>query len=170
MPNRSINIAARILFFLSGLVSCAGAIPYAVLRGSGLPYQNEWIIFAIVLPLVGIISVLAAILPASWTARICRVNDKNSVFSLLLKMFFTFAVVSYLLTVGLYFTPREWNLEGFLWTFLLCPVYLVRTNLDPAPLFIFGLLGLINAAVYGAIGIVLGLAWRAFHGDPARRT
>jgi hypothetical protein len=164
MANRAINIAARILFFLSGLVSCAGAIPYVALRGSGLPYQNEWIIFAIMLPLAGVISVLAAILPASWTARICRVPDKSSVLSLPLKMFFGLAVVSYLLTIGLYFTPRAWNLEGFLLTFLLCPVYIVRTDLDPAPLILFGILGPVNAAVYGAIGVVLALARLAFRG------
>jgi hypothetical protein len=164
MPNRAINIAARILFFLSGLVCFAGTVPYALLRGSGLPYQNEWIIFAIMLPLAGVISVLVAILPASWTARICRVNDKNSVLSLSLKMFFGFALVSYLLTIGLCFSPREWNLEGFLLTFLLCPVYIVRTDLDPAPLILFGILGPVNAAVYGAIGTVLALARLAFRG------
>jgi hypothetical protein len=169
MSNRAINVAARIVFFLSGLISFAVAAPYVLLRGSNLPSQSEWIIMAAVLAVIGAVSILVAILPARWIAWVSRAQDEDSVLSFSLKMFFLFAVVSYLLTAGLYFTPREWNLEGNLLTFLLCPVYIVRVNFDPAPLLIFGPLGLMNATVYGATGNVFALAWRTFRRDRAAK-
>jgi len=158
MARRAINIAARIVFFLSGVVSLLLAALYMMLRGADLPSQNEWVIFAVVLSLVGAVNLLAAILPVSWTAKICRIADKSSLFLHPLRMFGVFAAVFYLLTVGLFFTPHEWNLSGFLWTFLLCPVYIVRETFDPRPLVIFLMLAPINAAVYGAIGSVIAFA------------
>jgi hypothetical protein len=156
MSARAINITARILFFLSGVVALLLAALYTMLRGADLPNQREWIIFAVVLALVGAVSALVAIFPASWTARIWGVTDKSSLFSLPLRMFGVFAVVAYLVTVGLFFTPHEWDLSGFLWTYLLCPVYIVRETFDPRPMEIFFTLAPIDAAVYGAIGAAIG--------------
>jgi hypothetical protein len=160
MPGRAINVLARIVFFLGGVMSLLIAVLYTFLHGADLPRQSDWVILAVVLGLVGGVNVLAAIFPASWTARTCRIGDKSSLFLLPFRMFGSFAVVSYLLTVGLFFTPREWNLEGFLWTFLLCPVYVVRATIDPPPLQIFLILAPIDAALYGAVGTVLGLCFR----------
>ncbi len=156
MAGRAVNITARILFFVSGAVSLVVAALYAMLRGSDLPSQSEWVIFTVVLGLVGAVNVLVAFFPASWTARIFRVRDKSSLFSLPFRMLGVFAVVSYLLTVGLFYTPHEWNLGGSLWTFLLCPVYLVRVTLDPNRMQIFLMFAPMNAAMYGAIGTALG--------------
>jgi hypothetical protein len=157
MAGRAVNITARLVFFVCGAVSALVAALYAMLRGSDLPSQSEWIIFTVVLGLVGAISVLAAVFPASWTARVCRVKDKSSLFSLPFRMFGAFAVVSYLITVGLFFTPREWNLSGSLWTFLVCPMYIVRATLDPNAVELLLILAPINGAVWGAIGSVIGL-------------
>ena len=166
MPGRAAQIVVRIVFLLSGLVSCMATVPYAILRGVGLPYQSEWIIFVILFPLAGMISLLAAVFPASWTARIWRLHDsrlqdKSSLFSLPFKMFGAVAAVAYVLTITLYFTPHEWNLDSYLWTFLLCPVYLIRADFDPARAFIFGVLGPIDAFAYGAIGTALGFLFMA---------
>jgi hypothetical protein len=158
MAGRAVNITARILFFLSGAVSLVIAALYAMLRGSDLPRQSEWVLFTVVLGLVGVVNVLVAVFPASWTAKVCRITDKSSLFSLSFQMFGGFAVISYLITVALFFTPHEWNLSGHLWTFLLCPLYIVRETFDPSPVGIFLVLGLMDAAVCGAIGAVFGLA------------
>jgi hypothetical protein len=160
MAGRAVNITARILFFLSGVVSLAVAALFAMLRGSDLPSQSEWVIFTVILGLVGAISVLAAVFPAAWTARVCRVKDKSSLFSRPLRVLGVFAVVSYLLTVAFFFTPREWNLSGYLWTFLLCPAYIVRVTLDPNAVELFLILAPIDAAGYGGIGTVVGF-WLA---------
>jgi hypothetical protein len=156
MAARAVNITVRILFFLSGVVSLLLAALYTMLRGADLPNQREWIIFAVVLSLVGGVSVLMAIFPASWTARIWRVTDKSSLFSLPFRMFGVFAAVAYLVTIGLFFTPHEWGLSGFLPIYLLCPVYIVRETFDPRPLEIFLLFAPIDAAVYGTIGAAIG--------------
>lgn len=159
MASRAISITASILFFLSGVVSLAVAALYTMLRGADLPRQSEWVIFAVALSLVGAVNVLVAVFPGSWTARICRIQDKSSLFSRPLRMFGAFAVVSYLLTVGLFFTPHVWNLSGFLWTYLLCPVYIVRETFDPSSMGIFLMLAPMNAAVYGAVGSAVGLCF-----------
>jgi hypothetical protein len=163
MAGRAVNITARIVFFVSGAVSLVVAALYVLLRGSDLPSQSEWVIFTVVLGLVGIVNVLVAVFPASWTARVCRVKDKSSLFSLPLRMFFVFAVVLYLLTVGFFFTPHEWNLSGHLWTFLLCPLYVVRETFDPSAMGIFLVLGPMDAAVWGAIGTVVALGLLSEH-------
>lgn len=159
MAGRAVNITARAVFFVSGAISIAVAALYAMLRGSDLPSHREWIIFTVVLGLAGAVNVLVAIFPVSWTARVCRIADKSLLFWSALRMFGIFAVVSYLMTTGFFFTPHEWNLSGFLWTFLLCPVYLVRETFDPSPLVIFLMLAPINGAVYGAVGSVIGMCF-----------
>jgi hypothetical protein len=160
MAGRGVNITARVVFFVCGVVSLVVAALYAMLRGSDLPSQAEWIVFTIVFGLIGVINVLAAIFPASWTARACRTADTSSLFSRPLRMLGGFAVVAYLVTVGLFFTPHEWNVSGHLWAFLLCPVYIVRVTLDPSAVELFLILAPIDAAMYGAIGSVVGF-WRA---------
>jgi hypothetical protein len=163
MAKRAVNITARVLFFVCGLVSVAVAVLYATMRGSDLPRQSEWVIFTVALGVVGAVNVLAAIFPAAWTARVCRVPDKSFLFARPLRMFGGFAVVAYLVTVALFFTPHEWNLSGSLWTYLLCPVYIVRETFDPRAVEIFLILAPIDAAVYGALGSVSGFALSVGH-------
>lgn len=159
MSARVLNATARVLFFIGGLVSLAIAAFYTLLRGSDLPRQSEWVIFALVLSVAGVVNIVAAVLPVSWTKKICRIADSGSLFSLPLRMFGLFAVFFYFVAVALFFTPHEWNLGGFLWTFLLCPVYIIRGTIDPQPAQLLLLFAPIDAALYGAIGTVVGLAW-----------
>lgn len=167
MAGHGVNITARVVFFVSGVVSVAVAALYAMLRGSDLPSQGDWIIFTVVLGLVGAGNVLAAILPASWTARMCRVKNKSSLSSVPFRAFGAFAVVSYLVTIGLFFTPHEWNLSGSVWTFLLCPLYIVRQTFDPSSMAIFAMLAPIDAAVYGAIGTAVVFVRGVFSATPS---
>ncbi|HVI07193.1 MAG TPA: hypothetical protein VND65_02750, partial [Candidatus Binatia bacterium] len=66
-----------------------------------------------------------------------------------------FAAVFYLLAVGAFLTPRTWNLDP-LFMLSLCPMYVIRMNVDPPPAAIFFVLAPMNAATYGALGAAAG--------------
>jgi hypothetical protein len=162
MTGRAIRITARIVFCVCGLISLLTAVPYALLRGTDLPVQSEWVLFVAGLAAVGIFSVTVSVVPRAWIARFCKKDrDDERLFGLPLKVLGGFAAISYLVAIFAYFAPQTWNLNPQL-MLVLCPMYLVRMTFDPSPTLTFFLLGPMNAAVYGAIGMILGyarLAW-----------
>jgi len=158
MSGRAIRITARIVFVLCGLTTLLTVVPYALLQGADLPYQSEWVAFVAVLGLVGGFSVVVALLPLAWIAKVCGKNrDDDSLFSKPLRLLGGFALVFYLVGVVAHFAPRTWNLPDQL-MFCLCPMYLVRMTIDPSPLWVFLILAPMNAAVFGALGATLGFA------------
>ena len=166
MPRRAVTITARIAFLFCGLISLLTAVPYSMLRGIDLPVQSEWVIFVLALIPVGIFSVMFAVLPRSWIAKACRRDrnrdrDDDRLFSVPLKVLGRLAAISYLVAVGAYFAPSRWGLDPQL-ILALCPMYFVKMTFDPSPLMIFLLLAPMNAAAYGALGVILGYAWLGF--------
>ena len=165
MPGRAIRATSRIAFLFCGLISLFTAVPYTMLRGIGLPVQSEWVIFVVTLAVIGVFSVTLGVLPRSWIAKACR-KDQNDqrLFSVLLKVLGTFAVIFYFVAVLAYFSPNQWNLNPEL-MLALCPMYLVKMTFDPSALAIFFLLAPMNAAVYGSLGLTMGYAWLCFRGQ-----
>jgi hypothetical protein len=162
MSGRAIRTTSRLAFLFCGLISLFTAVPYAMLRGIGLPFQSEWVIFVVALAAVGLCSVTLAVLPRSWIAKAYKIDrDDQRLFSAPLKVLAGFAAISYLAAVFTYFAPNNWNLNPQL-MLSLCPMYLVKMTFDPSPVAIFFLLAPMNAAVYGSLGITLGYAWLAF--------
>src|SRR3974377_1849518 len=156
MAGRAIGITSRIVFCLCGLVSLVTAVPYAMLRGAELPRQSEWVIFVAALALIGIFSVTIALLPRAWIAKLCgRDRDDKRLFAVPLKLLLIFAAVGYCVGAFAHFAPQAWNLNPQL-MFALCPLYLVKMTFDPSPALVFFLLAPMNAAVFGALGLVLG--------------
>ncbi len=163
MAGRAISIVSRIVFILCGLVSLVTAVPYAIMRGIDLPYQREWIIFVVGLAIVGGLSITIGLLPASWIAKVCKKNPNDArVFSTPLKWLGVFATIAYIVGVGAYFAPHSWNLDPQL-MLALCPMYLIRITIDLPATPIFFLLAPMNAAVYGALGVVVGYVRFAIH-------
>jgi hypothetical protein len=133
-----------------------------MLRGIDLPVQSEWVIFVIALTLVGVSSVTLAVLPRSWIAKACgKSRDDDRLFSAPLKVLCGLAAIFYLVAVVAYFAPSRWGLDPQL-MLSLCPMYFVKMTFDPSPLMIFLLLAPMNAAAYGALGVILGYVWLAF--------
>lgn len=164
MAGRAIRITSRIVFFVCGLVSLLTGVPYAMLQGSELPVQSEWVLFVVALALVGIFSVAVAVLPRSWIARVCTCKedrDDGRLFSAPLKVLGGFAAVFYLVAVFAYLAPNRWSLNPQL-MFSLCPMYFLKMTFDPPLTAILFLLAPMNAAVYGSLGLTLGYAWLAF--------
>jgi hypothetical protein len=140
-------------------LTCA---PYALLRGVDLPVQSEWVTFVSVLVLVGVFSVVMAVLPRSWMAKLCRKDrDDERLFSVPLKMLGSFAGIFYIVAVVAYLAPQRWELNPQI-MLSLCPMYLVRMTFDPSLAEIVFLLAPMNAAVYGSVGLGLGYGWLAF--------
>jgi hypothetical protein len=162
MPGRAIRITSRIVFFVCGSISLFTGVPYMMLRGVDLPVQSEWVIFVVVLALVGVFSVTLAVLPRSWIAKACKKDrDDERLFSAPLRVLGGFAAISYVLALVAYFAPHRWNLDPQL-MLSLCPMYFVKMTIDPSPVAIFFLLAPMNAAVYGALGTTFGYTWLAF--------
>lgn len=162
MPGRAIRITARIVFVLCGFTTLLTGVPYALLRGEDLPYQNEWIVFVLVLGLVGGFTVLVAIVPSWWTAKAFgKARDDESPFSTPLKFLGTFALVFYLIAVIAHLAPHRWGLPTQL-MLCLCPMYLVRMTFDPSAVWVFLILAPMNAAAFGSIGVAIGYLGLAF--------
>jgi hypothetical protein len=158
MPGRAIRIIARIAFLLCGLTSLFTAVPYVMLRGAELPVQSEWVLFVVALALIGISSVVLAVLPRSWMARVSKKQrDDERLFTAPLKLLGGFAAIFYLLALVAYFAPHSWNLNPQL-VLSVCPMYFVKMTIDPSPAAVVFLLAPMNAAVYGALGATLGYA------------
>ncbi|MGA8215003.1 MAG: hypothetical protein WB799_15510 [Candidatus Sulfotelmatobacter sp.] len=165
MPGRAVRITARIAFLLCGSISLFTAVPYAMLQGEDLPVQSEWVIFVVVLGLVGVFNLTLALLPRSWIAKACKKGrDDEQLFSAPLRLLGGFAAISYVLALAAYFVPHRWNLDPQL-MLSLCPMYLVRMTIDPSPVAIFFLLAPMNVGVYGALGTTLGYALLVFRGQ-----
>ena len=162
MPGRALRTTSRIAFLFCGLISLFTGVPYAMLRGVGLPVQSEWVLFVVALAVIGIFSVTIGVLPRSWIAKACRKDqDDQRLFSVLLKVLAIFAAISYLVAVVAYLAPHRWNLDPQL-MLALCPLYFVKMTFDPSLVAVLLLLAPMNAAVYGALGLTLGYAWLAF--------
>jgi hypothetical protein len=163
MPGRALRATSRIAFLFCGLISLFTSVPYAMLRGIGLPVQSEWVIFVVAFAVIGVFSVTLGVLPRSWIAKACRKDqDDPRVFSVLLKVLGIFAAISYFVAVFAYLSPSQWNLNPQL-MLALCPMYLVKMTFDPSPVPIFFLLAPMNAAVYGSLGLSMAYAWLYFH-------
>lgn len=139
-----------------------------MLRGVSLPVQSEWAIFAVALGLLGVFNVTLAVLPRSWIAKACKKDrDDPGLFAAPLKLLAIFAAIFYTLALVAYFAPHSWDLDPQL-MLCLCPMYFVKMTIDPSPVAIFFLLAPMNAAVYGALGAVLGYALSMFRKRASR--
>jgi hypothetical protein len=162
MSGRALRITARIAFLLCGLISLVTSAPYVLQRGEDLPIQGEWVLFAVALALVGVFSMIPAVLPRSWIAKACKKGrDDEQLFSTPLRLLGAFAAIAYLLALVAYLAPHSWNLNPQL-MLALCPMYFVKMSIDPSPIAIFFLLAPMNAAVYGALGATVGYDLLAF--------
>jgi Ni/Fe-hydrogenase subunit HybB-like protein len=139
-----------------------------MLQGVDLPVQSEWIVFVVALVVVGGCSVMVAVLPRSWIAKIRNKDrDDKKLFSAPLKLLGIFAAISYLVALVAYLAPHSWNLDPQ-FMFLLCPMYFVKMTFDPSLAAVFALLAPMNAAVYGSLGLTLGYAWLALRKRKSR--
>jgi hypothetical protein len=129
---------------------------YRALQGPGV--HDQWSLIAIALMAVGGFGIVIALLPRSWIEKACRIGpDDHRLLSVPIKSLASFAVFSYLLTVGLDFAPHSWHLGPQL-VFSLCPACALSITVDPSLWSVLLLLAPMNAAIYGSLGATLGYA------------
>lgn len=162
MAGRRLRVFSRVLVAICGLVSLVTAAPYAMLQGISLPYQSEWVIFVVALGLAGIFALMLAVARRAWIAKVCNLGrDDKRLFSEPLKWLAGVAAVFYLVAVFAYFAPHTWNLNPQV-MLAVCPMYLLKMTFDPSPALVFFLLAPMNAAVFGSVGVVMGLVTLGF--------
>lgn len=154
MASRWIGIPSRVAFFVCGLISVALSRMYIALRGLDPASHGIWSLFSAVLMVLGVSSVLIALLPGSWVQKVRKIEvGKPS--SLPIKMLAGFAVVSYLVVVGLSFAPHSWSASSQ-FVFFVCPACALTITVDPSLGAVLLGLAPLSAAVYGSLGAVLG--------------
>jgi len=162
MSGRALRTISRILFFLCGGTSLFTGVPYVMLQGSDMPVHRTWFLFPAALGVVGVFSLMVAVLPRSWIAKACkRDREDRQLFLTPLKWLGGFAAISYLLAGVAYLAPHGWDLNPTL-MLTLCPMYFIKAAFDPSLGTVFFTLAPMNAGVYGALGATLGYAWLAF--------
>jgi hypothetical protein len=162
MSARAVRAISRVAFFVCGVISLFTAFPFVMLRGAEMPVESEWIIFAVILAVIGLSGLTVAVLPRSWIAKVCRQDrDDRRLFSIPVKWLGVFAAISYGVALVAFLAPNRWNLDPQL-MFSLCPLYFVKMTFDPSLAMTLFLLGPMNAGVYGALGIVSGYVWLAY--------
>jgi hypothetical protein len=75
---------------------------------------------------------------------------------LALKTALGFAVLGYLVTAGLYLAPARWHPSPAL-VFTLCPPAFLTITVDPSLPSVAIILAPLNAVLYGAVGLMVGL-------------
>ena len=105
---------------------------------------------------VGSIAVFIALLPGSWIEKAFKMEPgKQSLVPI--KTLAGFAVVSYLVIVGLSFAPHSWHPDPQ-FVFSVCPACALTITVDPSLATVLLGLAPLSAAVYGSLGAVLGYA------------
>jgi hypothetical protein len=156
MASRLIGILSRLALAVCGLISLLLSRMYVALRGFDSASRGSWSLFSVALITVGVLAVFIALLPGSWVRKAFKIEPAKST-SVPLKMLAGFAVVSYLVIVGLFFAPHSWH-PSSQFVFFLSPACALTITVDPSLGTVLLGLAPLSAAVYGSLGGVLGYA------------
>jgi hypothetical protein len=151
-----LKLASRLALIACGIISILLSRTFRSFQGVMPAVNVNWLLFATALMVIGSLTVAIALLPSSWLDRACNSDSSTKSYSSLpIKLAAVFAVVSYLFTVGLDFSPLNWHLSANM-IYLVCPACVATITVDPS----FGAVALVlaplNAAVYGSLGALLG--------------
>lgn len=154
MASRLIGIPSRLAFALCGVISVLLSRMYVALRGFDPASRGSWSLFSVALMGVGEFALFIALLPGSWVQKAFKIEPGKST-SVPIKTLAGFAVVSYLVIVGLFFAPHSWH-PSSQFIFSLCPACALTITVDPSLETVLLRLAPLSAAVYGSLGGVVG--------------
>jgi hypothetical protein len=161
MATGVIRLSSRLALFVCGMISILLSRAFRSLQGAMTAVHVSWRLFAVALALIGGASAVIALLPSLWLERACysgpAIEHRSRVPN---KLFAGFAVFSYLVTVGLNFIPLSWHLPADT-IYSACPSCVLTITVDPSLGTVALVLAPLNAAVYGALGALLGYSFLA---------
>jgi hypothetical protein len=158
MATSLIGIPSRLAVFLCGIVSVfVGRVLWALQGLNPAPKPAlKWSLVSVVLIVVGAFDVVIASLPSSWVEKVCKFKSgAQPLSSVPLKVLGGFAIVAYLVTLGLSLAPGSWHPSPQL-VYFMCPACILAITVDPSLGAVLLLLAPLNAAVYGSLGAALG--------------
>jgi hypothetical protein len=153
------KIAFRSLLFLCGVVSLLFTKTFTLL--DELDATKTWVPFMGALALVGVLAIIGALLPTSWTETLCNIpkGDSRS-YVVPFKTLAAFAATCYVVTAALDLLPLSSRPDPRL-VLSLCPSCTLMVTIDPSLKTVLTILAPLNAAIYGALGAVLGYLFLA---------
>ena len=148
-------MAKRLAFFVCGVVTASVGRVYGGFQQFRPTDRMNWSPFYVVLVIVGLTAVCVSLLPIKWIGRIESdpVERKSSTS---LKFLLAFAAVGFLLVIILGFAPPKAVQPPWALVYSICPACVLTLTVDPSLTFMIVLLAPINAAIFGAIGGVVG--------------
>ncbi|HZW81094.1 MAG TPA: hypothetical protein VFF50_11535 [Candidatus Deferrimicrobiaceae bacterium] len=156
MTSSLIGIPSRFALLVCGLISLALSRIYFALRGLDPASHGSWSLFSTTLMALGGVAVFIALLPGSWVEQAFKIEPgKPSLVPI--KLLGGFAVVSYLVVVGLSFAHNSPPSPQLV--FFVCPACALTITVDPSLGTVLLGLAPLSAAVYGSLGGILGYVW-----------
>ncbi len=163
MANRPVQVLSRFAFAVCGTIAILIGNLYRNLTGAPGPVVNaHWDLSSVVLMIVGGSAIVIAVLPIGWVERTCENGPSDRrLLSVPIKTLGGFALLSYLVNVGLCFAPLNWRPNPW-FVFSICPACALTLATDLSVETVLLLVAPISAAVYGSLGGVAGFLLLVF--------
>jgi hypothetical protein len=149
------DMAKRMAFFVCGVVTASVGRVYGGFQQFYPTQRMNWAPFYVVLIIVGLTTICLSLLPIKWIRRVesdrVERNDSTS-----FKILLTFAAAGLLLPIILSFVPPTAVQPPWALVYSICPACVLTLTVDSSLTSMIVLLAPINAAVFGAIGGVVG--------------
>jgi uncharacterized BrkB/YihY/UPF0761 family membrane protein len=156
-----IRLPSRLALIVCAMISILLSRTFRSFQGALPAVDVNWSVFAVALALIGSLTAVIALLPSSWLERACHSGPPTEHRSFIpIKMLASFAIFSYLFTVGLNFAPLNWRPSASM-VYSACPSCVLTITVDPSLGAVALVLAPLNAAVYGALGALSGYCFLA---------
>ena len=161
--SRSKAFVGRAALCVCGVFSVLVGRTYGTLRLFDPSDRWVWTVFSVTLVSVGIISIVAGLLPDSWArAGLGQRLGQGSLLRLPVRLLAVFAAISYGVVALLTFLHPSERLPPVA-VYSICPSCVLTITVDPSLASSLLVLAPLSAAAYGSVGGVIGLFIRLGH-------
>jgi len=159
------GMRSKLKAILTRIAFCVcGAVTVSVWRVSTMLEKFDpnnhfyWFWFRVILLTLGGITVCLSLLPMTWSRQSHALHDPHS-FNVPLLTLLIFAAFGYLAVIGIDLFPTS-AAPSMKMVYSLCPACVATATVDPSLSAVLLVLAPMNAAVFGAFGVVIGTCVR----------